>query len=379
MVFAVSTTENIIGSSIISDVNRYRNLIIFGTSSTDTTRRNLLTPIVSLSDFTTKFGATSPSLPHIRFIFANDATQQNNYFFVNCFDAGGSPTQTTHLQQGIPKLSTFLDLEASVLICPEAFTLALQADRTSIYTLLQNACVGRIEHIHFFNTAIATATKAAAITERNLYTTNNGESSLYYEFYEDLNAAFVPVALHAAILVLLNGVQNNTYEPPSGINRPAQGIKGMRNNNVIIDVTDYNDFRSNNINIVALYPRGRYAIALSRTLSTEARWININTRIAVSLTQEKLKLRLLPFTQRASDPRGERAREAEREAIAVCAEQFQDGAFTADASGREETAYRVTSTDVVTGSKRVTEIRVYARFVECVEEIIVSTYNVGSI
>jgi hypothetical protein len=378
MTFGVITTESIVGSAQSSNVNRYRNLIIFGTS-TESVNINKLVAVTSLSDFTTKFLATSPSLAYFRFLFAQDNTQQNNYYFVNGRDPGASPTQLQNLVFGISRLGTFLDLDASILMCPEAFTLTLQADRTSVYTPLQTACTGKVKHIHLFNTAIATATKAAAIVERSLYQSANGDSSLYYEFYEDNNSSFIPAALHAASIMLMNGTRNEIYEPPSGMDNPASGIKGVRNGNIIIDETDYNDLRNNNINMILLFPKGKYCVGLSRTLASELLWLNINSRIAVNMTLQAVRLAVMPYLQTANDPRGERGRVAERAAIGVLETLYKDGAFTSDETGKEETAYKVLTIAQPTGNKMVTQIRIFIRAVQTNETIQADVVSVGQI
>lgn len=376
MVFGLSITEQTSLSQQSEVQNRFRQFILVGTSSTNTTDRNKLIQIRDLADFSNKFGANSLSLPYVRFIFANDPTGQNRYYFVNGYDAAGVKQS---LLAGITAIGAELDLEPSVIIIPEAFTIAAQADRTEVYTAAQTLAATK-GHLHFFNTATATSTKVAAIAERASYQSASGHSSLYYEFYSDTLAAAIPVALHAAVIEVVRSVNENAFEPPSGISYPALGITGMRNNNIVKDEADYNDLQNNGINIATLIPRGKYCVWGSRTLATDTRWLNINTRVAATLTVERLKAAMLPFLQTSSDPRGVRGREAERRAVAVMDYIFDNGGLTSDDDGDRASAYKVTLRTVTgAGSKRIAQITVQARFVEALEQIQVFLINTAII
>ena len=372
MPFAIAINEKTQNASQTSDFTRYSSMIVFGTSTTDTTFRNVPTIVNDLADFTTKFGASSPSLPYFRFIFANDTTKQNSYYFVNSWVNAG--TLLTNIQAGIAAYTALLDQPQSVLFCGEIAQSAIQADVTAVFTSL-NTLAATQSHVLFYNLRSATNTKVLALAERTLYTSLTGNSAVYYEFYKDTLDVEIPVALHAAIIELVRSYTEDPFQPPAGASYPAQGIKGVRLNNLISTLVDFNDCQNNGINIVELIPRGKYCVTTSRTLAIDDRWLNINTRIAVTICRLRLIAATSIFLQTSSDPQGRRSREAERRCYDVMDYMYDNGALTADNIGDRKSSYKISITPVTSSSRRRFSIVIQAKFVDALESITIDLVN----
>lgn len=354
--------------------NRIRRIILLGTSTTAVAAdQNKLIEISNLRQFETKFGASSPSYAAVRYIFEQDT--QALLWFVCGKDPGATPTLLQNLQFGVSSLSAIQNVESCAAISVEAILQTTQADRTTMFTALENfANNARRKHVNFWNTALATNTKALALTERALYVSNTGASSLYYEYFVDQNNANIPLALHAAVMLCEQSKDGKPFEPPSGFRYAPANTKGVRNNNFVTVESDYNDFQNSQINVPIQDFSGAYYIWGARTLSVDARFINVNTKIAAIATANLLRDVAAPFLQSANDPRGEQGRALQRALYSALDTLFDLGAYTTDEKGDRNKSYKVVINRTQSGTKRITKAIVYAWLVETTEQILIDLY-----
>ena len=354
--------------------DRLKRIILIGTSTVAVAGdQNKLVDVANLKQFETKFGTSSPSWATVKYIFEQDT--QALVWFVCGKDPATTPTLLQNLQFAVTSLTAIQNVESCAVISVEAILQTTQADRTTMFTALENFCNSATrKHKHFWNTALATNTKALALTERALYTSQTGASSLYYEYFQDQASNNIPVALQAAVMLCEQSRDGKPFEPPSGYRYAPANIKGVRNNNFVTSASDFNDFQNAQINVPIQDFSGSYYLWGARTLSTDARFTNINTKVAAIVTANKLRDTGAPFLQTANDPRGERGRELQRALYSALDSLFDLGAYTTDDRGDRTKSYKVTIEKTQSGTKRITKAKAFVWLVETTEQIIIDVY-----
>jgi hypothetical protein len=351
------------------------------------------------SDFATKY-PTAPEvvLQSVKMFFANNSDGLLNVYA--CSDSTITGTTQAdlknHLLKGVSLLILRTDIDLSLCICPEIGTFTAQADRTAIYSVIQTMCE-KFDWLFFLNAAVDTDTKAKAIAERALYSSPLGHSSFYYGRIVDNDSKIVPVSVAAAAIALKRD-RIEPYSPPAGAKYPVQGIKDLVN--YVDNMTDYNDLKSQQINVLQKVPRYGTCLWGAQTLSTDTKFSLINTRIAVSVASFRLESSLIPILFAASDPQGRTNREVDRIIISLMTNLWLEGALsgatpedafkiedvlvpadpTQQQQGQQTTTTPTTANRQVVGdiarSLKKVQKKIYARFVEHVSQIEIGVFVV---
>ena len=258
--------------------------------------------------------------------------------------------------------------------------------------------------MHFFNTSASTDTKDEALAERDLYASPFGFSSLYYGLGIDLENKQTPVAA-IATAVALQRFRDSPFSPPAGARYPIQGITDIVG--YVDFVADYEELQSRGINVIQKIPLYGYCLWGANTLSTAEQFININSRLAMSVISREIEYALIPMLFESSDPQGFTRREVLRIIVAILEDGYVNGALSGDTS---TDAYRVIESEIVqpeeetgTAAEQTTgdtsgtvaagstnpietivnlrriRTKIYARFVETLQMIEVQLFNVDSI
>lgn len=371
----------------------------------DAANLNTLVPVSDLSDFTAKFtGASDTLIASIRVFFRNYPEGRLYFWAALSRDAAITiPTDYRHILYAYQQLSKRVDLNLHILAVPDSIIYTVQAERTAVFSGA-DSLAAKLGWLHFFNTSSATDTKEEALAERDLYASPFGFSSLYYGLGIDLESKRVPVAA-IATAVALQRFRDSPFSPPAGARYPIQGITEIVG--YVDFVADYEELQGRGINVIQKIPLYGYCLWGANTLSTNEQFININSRLAMSVISREIEYALIPMLFESSDPQGFTRREVLRIIVAILEDGYVNGALSGDTS---TDAYRVieseivqpeeetgtaaeqttgdTSGTVAAGSTNPVETivnlrrvrtKVYARFVETLQMIEVQLFNVDSI
>jgi hypothetical protein len=361
---------------------------------------NQFVGVSSATDFTSKFPTASEVvLQSVKIFFLNSPDGQLSVYACSDSTMTGN-TQTdwkAHLLKGIGLLTLRTDIDLSLCVCPEIGAFTAQADRTAVYSAIQSMCE-KFDWLFFINAAIDTDTKAKAITERALYSSPLGHSSFFYGRIKDNDDKIVPVSVVAAAIALKRD-RVEPYSPPAGAKYPVQGIKDLVN--YVDNVTDYTDLKNQQINVLQKIPRYGTCLWGAQTLSTDTKFSLINTRMAVSVASFRLESALIPILFAASDPQGRTNREVDRIIISLMTNLWLEGALSgatpedafkiedvlvpADPTQQQQAQQQqgqqptTTTTTAITRSLKKIEKRIYARFVEHIQQILLSVFVTDSL
>jgi|GEM_PF-6362493 hypothetical protein len=356
---------------------------------------NQPTGISSVTDFQTKY-PTAPEivLQSVKLFLLNNPEGQLQCYACNDSVVSGNDAAARlgHLLKGIALLSLRTDLELSVSLCPEQGTFTLQADRTAIYSAIQSMCE-KFDWLYFVNTANDTDTKAKAIAERDLYSSAQGHSSIYYGAITDNENKNVPVAVAAGAIAIKRD-RTEAYSPPAGAKYPVLGIKNLVS--YVDNITDYNDLKAKQINVLQKIPKYGTCLWGAKTLSTDTKFSLINTRMAVSVASQRLENALVPILFASTDPQGRTNREVDRLIISLMTNLWLEGGLSGETP---EDGFRIEdvviqadpqtqqqqqgqpsgpTTPNVPVARNLKKIqkKIYARFVEHVEQIEIGVFVV---
>ena len=362
-------------STALSQSLGFDRCYLVGTSTNATpSELNTPTSVKDLAEFISKF----PSAPEItvnsvKYFFIN--FPQGKLFFINAKDAAiiGAPLDKGHYTFALAEISKKQNLELGILTIPEMVNITAQADRTAVYAASESLCQ-KHRWLNFVNSSTATDTKAKAIAERDLYASPNGHSAYYYGFTKDADNKNTPVAVVAAAIALRRAREETPFEPPAGANYPLQGVSSIVN--YVDNDTDYQDLKNKGINVIQQIPKIGWCLWGARTLSLDAKFQQINSRTAISLVSKQLEDSLLPMLFASSDPQGYTRREVTRIAASILQQAYLNGGLS---GATPEEAYRFEEVADVTGNLRRVQLKIYARFVDTLEEILVQLVNVDVI
>ena len=374
----------------------------------DAVNLNALVPVSDLFDFSAKFtGASDTLIASIRVFFRNYPEGRLYFWAALSPDAAITiPTDYRHILYAYQQLSKRGDLSLHILAIPDSILYTVQAERTAVFSGA-DALSTKLRWLHFSNTSSATDTKEEALAERDLYASPFGFSSLYYGLGVDLESKRVPVAA-IATAVALQRFRDSPFSPPAGARYPIQGITDIVG--YVDFVADYEELQGRGINVIQKIPLYGYCLWGANTLSTNEQFININSRLAMSVVSREIEYALIPMLFESSDPQGFTRREVLRIVVAILEDAYVNGALSGDIS---TDSYRVIESEVVqqdeagatqqtttgntTGNTSGTvtagstnpietivnlrriRTKVYARFVETLQMIEVQLFNVDSI
>jgi hypothetical protein len=352
----------------------------------------------TLTQFTTKFpSAPERVLQAVKFFLLNNPDGQLQIYACNdAATTGSTPADLKqHLLTGIATLGARVDLELSYIICPEMATFTTQSDRTAIFSAIQSFCE-KADWLFLVNTATATDTKAKAIAERALYSSAQGHSSIYYGGITDNENKGVDVAVAAAAIALKRD-RNEPYSPPAGAKYPILGVKTLIN--YVDNVTDYNDLKAQQINVIQTIPKVGNCIWGAQTLSVDTKFSLLNTRLAISVCGQRLQDALTPILFNSTDPQGRTSREVDRVIITLLNNIWLEGglsgetpdeafkvedifvpanptATTPEQQQQQQQQQQQTATTSIAPSLKTIKKRIFARFVEHVQQIEVGIFVV---
>ncbi|NEQ25290.1 MAG: hypothetical protein F6K28_40730 [Microcoleus sp. SIO2G3] len=348
---------------------------LFGTSINATaTEQNTPILIKDATDFSLRFpGAPDIVVQSVKLFFANYPT--GNLYFINCFDPAitNDPTNKGHLVYGINLISKRKNLTIGIAIAPQFSTIALQADRTTVFSALESLCQ-QLDWLHFVNCATTTDTKQEALDERALYTSPYGHSAFYYGFVQTSDLKTAPVSVIASAIALRRAKEDAPYEPPAGALYPLSGISSVVS--YVDNENDYRDLRDKGVNVIQDIPKVGFCLWGARTLSTDAKFQQINSRMAISLVSRQLSDELQPLLFSSSDPQGFTRREVLRRSASILNTAYLNGGLS---GSTPEEAYRFEEVESAINNLRQTQIKIYARFVDTLEEIFIQLVNVDII
>ncbi len=346
-------------------------------TSAAATGLNTVTSVKDVIDFASKFPATIDAvLQSVKLIFTNNPSARLSIVSgsdVSNVTTGDSKTKAD-LLFGINVVVNLASSALAIVICPQRSQLAAQADRTTIFSAIESLCTGK-RWLFFANTSFDCATKLAAVTERSLYSSPNGNSSLYYGYALDNDNKLVPLAAAAASLLLLRTRVESAYDPPGGAKYPIAGIQSIVGD--ITQQSDYDDMKASNINVVQTIPTAGYCFWLARTLSSDPKFMMINSRMAMSIVSLQLERSLIPTLIDSVDPNGS----TRREVVRICQSIMQQAYLNSALSGATpEEAYKIVETVIpVGGDLKKIQIQIFARFVGTLEQIEIQLINVDVI
>lgn len=366
----ISITEIAVTRAIANPDNISR-AYIFGTSNG--TQLNTPVSIENATDASTKFpGMQEITLQSIKLIYKN--YPEASLYFVSAKDPAVADLTSIrqHFVYATNLLGSKTDLEIGYITAPEVANSTVQDDRTTIYAAFNGMCE-KTDCIHLFNTGISTDDEDKAVTERDLYTSNNGHSWLYYSLPTDSEDKRVPMAAIGTAIALRAGAQN-PYRPPGGPDFPITGIKTF--NNPVDTVPKYEKLRDKNINCAYKIRGIGTCIWLTRTLSTDEKFQQANTRMAISLITTQLTDAVIPLLFEPSDPRGATREEVLAVITSILQQAYEDGGLS---GATTQQAYRIEEvTSTVVDLTKVT-VKAFARFVETLEQIEIQLVNVDTI
>ncbi len=246
-------------------------------------------------------------------------------------------------------------------------------------TLAQKA-----DWLHFFYTATITDTKTEALTERDLYASQLGNSALYYGIGVTSDDKQIPISVIAAAIALRRFKEESPYSPPAGVLYSVKGLKSV--NGYVRTEADHEQLRDKGINVLQKFPKIGLCFSGARTLATEIKFSQINSKVALILIKNQLREVLLPLLFESSDPQGYIRREAVRRIISVLQIFYINGGLSGETP---EKAFRVVEVPVVTTTTNTNnqfvqsllkiQIKVYVRVVETLEDIEIELVNVDII
>jgi uncharacterized protein len=258
----------------------FNRCYMIGTGTTGL--NNKPTQVISEADFVAQFG-TSPSITSVRLFFRNYPT--GILFFVRA-------TGTT-AANFITAIQTSFDPDFDAqgfLIAPEAFeNIALQADRTSVATAMENLCASEGYDWKAFvdsGPAASVNTSAQYQTEGQLYTTVRGHLSYFCPHLIDLENADVGASAAVAAIALRRYAEQGFNQPPAGF---QYAIRGVKNAAVKIVKAQQAVLNPLGINAIRYFPNRGTIVYGSRTRSVNPYYRFINTRIIFNVLNGTLK------------------------------------------------------------------------------------------
>ncbi|MBW4636342.1 MAG: hypothetical protein KME30_32035 [Iphinoe sp. HA4291-MV1] len=377
-VIGISITESALASPTTITAGIQITYMVGIATATVATNQNIPVAIKDAADFATKYtGAAEIVTQSVKLFFNNYPEGKLLFVAANDPAISANPTDKGHILHVLTLLTNQRELDLGILIIPEISSYTTQADRTAIYSGAESLAQ-KTGWLHFTNTATATDTKAEALAERELYASQLGHSALYYGMGIDADDKQVPINVAAAAIALRRFKEDSAYSPPGGAQYPIKGIKLV--SGYVTSETDFTELRDKGINVIQKIPKVGLCFWGARTLATDTKFSQINSRVAISLLNRQLQESLTPLLFESSDPQGYTRREVIRIAVSLLQQAYVNGGLSGTTP---EEAYRVVELDVPSDSSipnlRRVQIKIYARFVDTLEQIEIQLINVDII
>jgi hypothetical protein len=372
MVVGISIIESSLGAPV-PNLTYFDRTYLFGfAAGAASTDLNTPIQVADATAFSARFsGASAITLASVKLFFKN-FTDGNLYFITSKDPAITDAADKGHFIYAANVIKQRTDLELGTIICPDQGEFAQQADRTAVYSAL-NALAEKLDWLNLVNTATVTDTPAEAKVERALYTSTNGHSAIYLSNDLDADSQRVPITPIVAAIAQKRSKEDTPYSPPGGADYPITGLKEPI---FLVNETDYLDLQTHNINVLQRIPRIGVCIWGARTLSTNEKFLQINSRVANSLVTRDLTIAFTPFLFDAIDPQGATKRQIIMAGFSVLQTAYINGGLSGDSP---EEAFRIEEISSVTENLRKVQIRMYARFVDTLEQIEVALINVTNL
>lgn len=341
--------------------------------STSTTTANLNKPVLvaSLAEMQGLFaGIPTGDVAAAKLFFAN--APNGKLYFINCDDpaASADPVALTHFTNALAQVAKIVDLDLGILLCPYFSQLSSQGDRTTLYSAIEAFCQ-KTDWVFFFNGAIANDTPAEILVERALYTSQYGHSAIYYDWVIDTDTNKVGASAAAAAIAINKSAIEGAYVAPAGAGYPLAGVASLFQ--YIDNETDFETLRTANVNVIQSIAKIGFCMWGARTLSSDRKFRQINTRFAISIVSKQLSDTLTPILFEGSDPQGSVLREVIRLVTQIMQTAWIEGGLSGETS---DLAYKIEERRQTVPDLSKIQIRVYARFVETLEMIEVTLINV---
>jgi len=269
------------------------NVYMFGTAGTGSTAlANTLTEVRSITEFTSKFGADSPSVPYVNAFFSQLLTGVMHFCAVT--KAGTDPVaaELTTAINAVFGENTAL----GVLLAPEFFdkypTIAVEVANVLGTAAQSFSLVAIIDPPSTAKASVGTPTTVGSVRKFAADITARSHSALYFPYLFSNGVSLPPSPFVAAVYVRA-ARQEGVAQPPAGQKFPLYGVTGA---SFTCDLATRNGLNPESINAICLL--GNWVVYGGRVLGTTPAFVNSRVILNVEkfmLTQALENLLFIPF------------------------------------------------------------------------------------
>lgn len=348
-----------------------------GTGGTAST--NEWVEVSSVSDFTTKFGADSPSVPYLNVFFAQFGPVPQPVHFLAIAKAGADPT----LLEAQAALATMNEtFPTGVIMAPELFdlqpSLAVGVATAMGATAIALNLVALIDPPRPARATVGTEVTADSVRKFAAdITSNKTHMALYFPYLtvaDGESTVDVPPSPAVAAVYVRAALRYGVAQPPAGSLFPLSGILGT---SLSVNKAERDVLNPRNINAISYFRvPGSYLVYGARMLDTTELTF-VNTRVILNTQQELLRAALSPLLFLPYDSKGTLFQRAEEAVQAVMYQFWNANALQGESP---DSSYRVVcdgtnNADVDLAAGQLT-VDVYQRIAGTVESIVVRPVRV---
>lgn len=263
------------------------------------------------------------------------------------------------------------------IIAPEAFqNLTLAGDRAAVGSAMEGLANSEgFDWVALIDCGPDHNTTSKLQADQANYSSAKGHSAYYAPYLTTLEDTLVPASPAVAAVASKRYRVEGFQEPPAGVLYPLRGVKD-------VDVRYGNQEQSVlnplGINLVRNLRRKGIVIWAARTVSTDALYRFLHTRVIMNTLNGSLRVAFDQFVLTSVDGEGVYFHRVEETAISICRRFWQGralyGATEQDAFAVECSTRNNSADDIELGNILLS---VYAAPVGVAEKLLINTYRVG--
>lgn len=257
-------------------------------------------------------------------------------------------------------------LPLCVLIVPEGFTQAVQADRLAIYNAGQAmAATDKWDFIHVWSLPATVTTAAAAQTEGSTLNSSQGNSSVFHGWSKNASNRDVPLAADAAAWLVQKNQTSSGFYGWAGLWATVSGFSTA----YAVSETEWSTLLTAGINVAwQTGASGEWTIHGDATRSTDTGWTSVASRLAFSVVGDRIQTAMNAFLWEAENPPAASSSGDQGDSIArqlgairsIMQQAISDGAVSYPPAWKEgDPVYRIVNKINANGFLAPAEIRFY--------------------
>jgi phage tail sheath protein FI len=311
-----------------------QNIYMFGTAGTGgSAESNVFEEVRTVSEFTEKFGANSPSLVYVNMFFGQLLSAPLNFLAVEYAETKPSPAEFSEAVSQIDE--TFA---LGVLLAPEFF----DKDSTNAVAFANTlgAKAAELNHVAIIDppstakASIGTPSTAGSVLKFAADITSRSHSALYFPYLTISDGAGgemdVPPSCAVCAVYVRAAIQDGIAQPPAGQRYPLYSVLGT---SLKVNKAERDVLNPKGVNAISQIRRLGWLVYGARTLDTND-MTYVNSRVILNVETVLLREALGQMLFTPYDNKGTVFQRAKEVCDAVMWQLWNAGALAGDSPAR---------------------------------------------